>query len=963
MTLGLQWIVDKITFPSPQSSYSLTSHPELFFVPRGKSSTHPGVPCMLYAVRQGAPVLLVHAHSNGCDIGDMRQTLHSISESLKVHVMSFEFPGYGLHMGHASMRSIDEAASAVLNYIANDLRINLSQVVWYGRSIGSGPALRAVHRISKELKQQPGGVVLQCGFANFPEVAGHLFGRVAKRLVNRLWPNEAMMKEIRCPVLLIHGRNDTMIPISQSEKLWEAVSMKELSNFHSCDCGHNDFNFRRCTLRPIYDFLLGVISSPSFPSTNFQIDVDSSCRASIRHIGPLRSRIPVYSFKTRTRQDWLVRISDQKSEAAKAIDDTSPQAAESAKSMALNEEQVKREDTNTTQKTNATAKMEGRELKSPPSGLTQPSPPPSKRMKGKKGKAQYLEPTIVPDFSIMPPIQDAEQALCDPQGLVRTYASRISLFLQRVQRQLDRIEGLEHKTVEEIADFVEAEFWACDPLPCLWEEVSLPYGESVRYRIGPFSLDSQGRRSYEQDNGTGRSTFGAGPQLLRVPLWVFTPSTGHFRCLTEWSLLHSERLRRILPAAGDGGNGCCGGCCAAGFRRKSAKSSKIASQPSMGALSTMLAGHYVQWVNKNEEIRGMVQRFVRLYNNPEEIAEAPAEAVQALKTPEGDTAPLPEKEGIFPPNILSGSVVPTEEPMAKIGPAPGKFSAACRKYLLEGMGVKTQTLIELAMRLRFPATAFAQEAERQDGAQLSNPADFRATAEIVANPTLQVLLGERYADWASAGYMLHYERLPAAQGNRYATTWGISGEFMFASGTFASTSANGQLYTLKTATQEAGRGKCGWHDGGHRQSGDPEPALPEEAKPTSPMPTSMPAMQAMQASHVEGNTVLRTGEGFHVALFRRHVSERMFESPVNRDAKRNVLLKYARISSGGQNRLITLNVLGALVGSRSKYSATRHYIFPRPPEKERALPSSDNPAGSTLPMESDETDVNDPTTS
>ena len=41
---------------------------------------------MLYAVRQGVPVLLVHAHSNGCDIGDMRQTLQSISESLKVHV-------------------------------------------------------------------------------------------------------------------------------------------------------------------------------------------------------------------------------------------------------------------------------------------------------------------------------------------------------------------------------------------------------------------------------------------------------------------------------------------------------------------------------------------------------------------------------------------------------------------------------------------------------------------------------------------------------------------------------------------------------------------------------------------------------------------------------------------------------------------------------------------------------------
>ena len=36
-------------------------------------------------------VLLVHAHSNGCDIGDMRQTLQSISESLKVHVRLTRF--------------------------------------------------------------------------------------------------------------------------------------------------------------------------------------------------------------------------------------------------------------------------------------------------------------------------------------------------------------------------------------------------------------------------------------------------------------------------------------------------------------------------------------------------------------------------------------------------------------------------------------------------------------------------------------------------------------------------------------------------------------------------------------------------------------------------------------------------------------------------------------------------------
>ena len=34
-----------------------------------------------------------------------------------------------------------------------------------------------------------------------PEVAGHLFGRVAKQLVSPLWRNEAMVKDLRCPAL------------------------------------------------------------------------------------------------------------------------------------------------------------------------------------------------------------------------------------------------------------------------------------------------------------------------------------------------------------------------------------------------------------------------------------------------------------------------------------------------------------------------------------------------------------------------------------------------------------------------------------------------------------------------------------------------------------------------------------------------------------------------------------------
>ena len=49
-----------------------------------------------------------------------------------------------------------------------------------------------------------------------------------------------------------------------------------------------------------------------------------------------------------------------------------------------------------------------------------------------------------------------------------------------------------------MVDFVEAEFWACHPLPGLFEEVTLG-GEHVRYRLGPFAVDHEGHRSYEPD--------------------------------------------------------------------------------------------------------------------------------------------------------------------------------------------------------------------------------------------------------------------------------------------------------------------------------------------------------------------------------------------------------------------------------------------------------------------------------
>lgn len=783
-------------------------------------------------------MLLVHAHSNGCDIGDMRQTLQSISDSLRVHVMSFEFPGYGLHVGTANMRTIDETLNTVLDYITDELKVNVSQVVWYGRSIGSGPTVRTAFKITKELGKPPGGVVLQCGFANFPEVAGHLFGRVAKRLVSPLWPNEAMVKELRCPVLLIHGRNDTMIPIEQSEKLWKAVTNKELSIFHTCDCGHNDFNFRKCTLRPIYDFLLAVISAPNYPATNFHIEIAQSHRTFVHHIGPLRSRLPVYSFRRPELEEWMRRLpkTSQNSigivvEEVNQLSPCRPGRLHAAPAVAVDGRSVGQQVTVKGLQSGAHHngkrgtlvewdEKDGRwrvaledgervslrpsnfdpvvEEESPPAGPLGPERPKAEELKQmptspqqlpaqspspKTGKAKKVELPPIPDYSAMPPIEDAGDALLHPEGLVRTCANRILLFLDLLQRQLDRVEGLEGKSLDEVVDMVEAEYWASDPLLCLWEEVSLD-GTSTRFRLGPFSIDNAGQRQFHAalPSLASSSSSGdkAGPQFLRVPVWIFPLTTAHFRCLAEWSLLHSERLERQLPDASgrSNGSGCC--CVPRPGVKKPRKGNRTEGQAqTRGSLATSLAAYFVRTVERTDEISQVFRRFVDLYNNPEE-------AFRRSNTTD-DVVPSENPEPSFdfrPPSHYSGAGADNEEvasrPSASVlrrpaarpvaggekdshpkaaGRSPIEFSELSRELLREGLGTPGPALSSVLLRIQTPLSSDAELQERQAGNPLPNLLDFTATAAVLRAATLDMSIAERYGAWATAGFTLHYERL------------------------------------------------------------------------------------------------------------------------------------------------------------------------------------------------------------
>jgi fermentation-respiration switch protein FrsA (DUF1100 family) len=103
------------------------------------------------------------------------------------------------------------------------------RIIAYGRSVGTGPAVDLAAR------RPVGGLVVESGMTTafrvltrIPLLPGDRFRNIDK------------IGRVRCPVLVMHGRVDDIVPLSHGQALWAAAP--EPKRFLWMDgAGHNDF--------------------------------------------------------------------------------------------------------------------------------------------------------------------------------------------------------------------------------------------------------------------------------------------------------------------------------------------------------------------------------------------------------------------------------------------------------------------------------------------------------------------------------------------------------------------------------------------------------------------------------------------------------------------------------------------------------------------------------------------------
>jgi len=172
--------------------------------------------------------------------------------------LAVEYPGYSLNKyTTASEDSILKDAERVINFLVSDLLIPLSKIILLGRSIGCGPATYIATRFCVK------GLILISPFASLEKLMGDLLGVWGKTLVKNRFDNQQRVKDIKCPLLLLHGQSDNLIPSSHSALLYQnSVTFTELYIHNSMT--HSELNYQVHLLDPIISFFqkIGFQSSP-----------------------------------------------------------------------------------------------------------------------------------------------------------------------------------------------------------------------------------------------------------------------------------------------------------------------------------------------------------------------------------------------------------------------------------------------------------------------------------------------------------------------------------------------------------------------------------------------------------------------------------------------------------------------------------------------------------------------------
>ncbi|MRH89890.1 alpha/beta fold hydrolase [Nocardia sp. SYP-A9097] len=196
---------------------------------------------------------ILFAHGNGGNIGDRSPVLALLAAS-GFDVLIFDYRGYGSSSGRPSERGTYLDARAAREALLAQSDIDPKQVVYLGKSLGGGVMLELANAFP------PAALILMSTFTGLRDAAKVVYPLLPKVFVPNAYPSSKRIRGLRCPVLIMHGDTDELLPVRMGRELFAAApEPKELVIYPGG--AHNDIVLIPGWANTVADWVAKVIPS------------------------------------------------------------------------------------------------------------------------------------------------------------------------------------------------------------------------------------------------------------------------------------------------------------------------------------------------------------------------------------------------------------------------------------------------------------------------------------------------------------------------------------------------------------------------------------------------------------------------------------------------------------------------------------------------------------------------------
>jgi fermentation-respiration switch protein FrsA (DUF1100 family) len=181
--------------------------------------------------RDGANRVLLFFHGNAGNISHRGDTIH-LFHRLGMNVLIIDYRGYGKSQGTPSEAGLYRDARAAWDYLVDEKQYSKQDIIIFGRSLGGAVAADLAMAV------KPGGLILESTFSSARDMARQIFSVITYLLhIRYSFDTVDKLAHINSPVLVLHSREDEIIPHAQGIKVYEAAN--EPKQFFEMKGDHN----------------------------------------------------------------------------------------------------------------------------------------------------------------------------------------------------------------------------------------------------------------------------------------------------------------------------------------------------------------------------------------------------------------------------------------------------------------------------------------------------------------------------------------------------------------------------------------------------------------------------------------------------------------------------------------------------------------------------------------------------